>query len=108
MHRMLSGSVLSALVLTSAAHAGTLDEVTKHGMVVTLGSFDLGTDFTADNRFSMADGMIRGTWRTDGNKLCLTGDTDGLESCTEYPEGKVSGDTFEVQLEHGPATVRIR
>jgi hypothetical protein len=108
MRRLLGAMTVAILALTPAAYAETLDEVTTRGIVATLSGFDIEVNFTPDNRFSMLGGAIVGAWRIDETRLCLTGDADGIESCTEYPLGKVSGDTFEVQRAEGPMTVRIK
>lgn len=108
MRNVLAGIALAALAWTSGANAETLDEVTTRGVVVVASGMEIPVEFTPDNRFSMFNGAIVGAWRIDETRLCLTGDADRVEKCTEYPLGKVSGDTFEVPGDQGPVTVRIR
>ncbi|MFT3727916.1 MAG: hypothetical protein QM759_08850 [Terricaulis sp.] len=91
-----------------APASDTLQLVTTRGIVATVGGMDLPVEFSADHRFSMLNGAIAGAWRVDATKLCLKGDSDAAESCTEYPLGKRSGDSFVVQAAQGPMTVRIR
>jgi hypothetical protein len=114
----LSGgpSMRPSLILTCAAvaaafalpaRAGTLQEVTTHGMVVTIADMDIDVAFTPDGKFTALNGAIAGTWRIDGDKLCTTTPEQG-ENCTAYPADKKSGDTFEVSNDQGSAKVHIK
>jgi hypothetical protein len=94
-------------LLASAAAAETLDEFTAKGGTLTiegLPAFDI--KFTSDGKFSALQGVLNGTYKIDGDKLCLKGD-DGNETCTTYPKGKKSGDTFEVEMPQGKTSVKI-
>ena len=63
-------------------------------------------EFTSDGKFSAMQGILNGTYKVDSDKLCLKGD-DGIETCTVYPKGKKSGDTFEVEMPQGKTSVKI-
>lgn len=108
MRVVLTGMAVAALWCAPIAAADTLDDVTTHGIVATVSGFDVDVSFSADHRFTMLNGVFVGVWRIDGTRLCLTGDNDHVEKCTDYPTGKHSGDTFQVQGDNGPMTVHIR
>lgn len=96
-----------AAAIAGPAFAGTLQEVTTHGIVVTIADMDIDVTFTPDGKFTALNGAVAGTWRIDGDKLCTATPEQG-ESCTVYPADKKSGDTFEVSNEQGSAKVRIK
>jgi hypothetical protein len=98
----------AALALATPAFAGTLEEVTAKGEIVTIQGMDLEVKFTPDGKFTAADGQITGTWKIDGDKLCTTSNLDPAESCATYPKNKKSGDSFEVVGPGGSATVKIK
>jgi hypothetical protein len=100
-------AAFAGLALAQPAFAGTLQEVTTHGMVVTISDMDIDVAFTPDGKFTALDGAVSGTWRIDGDKLCTTTAEQG-ETCTAYPADKKSGDTFEVSNEQGSAKVHIK
>lgn len=105
-----------SLLLTSGLTAlgqepasDTLQAITTKGMVLTVSGFDIEMSFSPDHRFTAMEGALTGKWRVDGKSLCTTGDADSVESCTEYPVGKKSGDTFEVTNPQGAAfAIRIK
>jgi hypothetical protein len=100
---------IGAAALASPAAAGTtLEEITSHGMVVTIGDMDFDLSFTPDGKFTGMGGQLTGTWKIDGDKLCTTSNFDPSESCTAYPKDKKSGDTFEVSNDLGSAKVHIK
>src|SRR5262245_55471771 len=67
-------AALAVLLMARSASAETLDEVTTKGIVMTIGTFDLDITFTPDGKFIANDGMLKGKWRVDGDKLCTMGD----------------------------------
>ncbi len=93
--------------VATPALADTLQEITSHGMVVTIADMDIDVTFTPDGKFTALGGAISGTYKVDGLKLCTTTAEQG-ENCTTYPAGKKSGDTFEVSNEQGSAKVHIK
>jgi len=106
--RKLLLAAAGVLALAAPAFAGTLEEVTTHGMILKIGDMDILVEYTPDGKFTAADGQVTGTWKIDGDKLCTTSNFDPNLSCVEYPKGKKSGDSFEVTGAQGTATVKIR
>jgi hypothetical protein len=94
--------------LATPAFAGTLEEVTTHGIIITVQDMQIDVTFTPDGKFTALDGQITGTWRIDGDKLCTTSNADPNESCVAYPKDKKSGDSFELTSPQGTATVKIK
>jgi opacity protein-like surface antigen len=96
------------LALASPAFADTLQEVTTHGMIVTVGDRHFEVTYTPDGKLTVNGGRATGSWRIDGDSLCTTFN-GGPETCVAYPKGKTSGDTFEVPgAQGGSATVKIK
>ena len=63
--------------------------------------------YSPDGKFSGFDGMFDGTYKVDGNKICIESAVIGT-SCSEYPDGKKSGDSFEMPGPQGTMTVTIK
>jgi hypothetical protein len=106
--RMRSLIVAIALVAAGPAAAGTLQEMTTHGVVLSFGLMKADVSYTPDGKFSAAGGRYTGTWRIDGDKLCTRSSKQPTETCTAYPLGKKSGDSFQMTGPHGSATVTIK
>ena len=106
MRMFLTAAALAALA--TPALAGTLEEVTTKGIVLNVQGMDIDVDYTPDGKFTAMGGEITGEWRIDGDKLCTKSNFQPEESCTQYPKGKKSGDTFEVQGAQGPVSIRIK
>jgi hypothetical protein len=105
---MRSLIVAVAVVAAGPAAADTLQEVTTHGVVVTVEGTNLDVTYTPDGKFTAANGQVTGTWRIDGDKLCTTSNVRPQEACAVYPHGKKSGDSFEVTGPRGSGTVTIK
>ena len=113
---MKSGNTMRNLMLASAAvlalaapaTAGTLQEITTKGMILTVQGMDIDVTYTPDGKFTAMDGQVTGTWKIDGDKLCTSSNFDPNETCLEYPKDKKSGDTFEVTGPQGAATIKIK
>lgn len=109
MRRLLALAHVLALTAAAApAFAGTLQEVTTRGIVLTVVGAEIDVVYTPDGKFTAADGQVTGEWRIDGDKLCTKSNFDPVEQCVEYPKDKKSGDSFEVVGPQGPATIRIK
>ncbi|HEX2815521.1 MAG TPA: hypothetical protein VHN39_03950 [Phenylobacterium sp.] len=108
MRKLMAAIGLLALVAAVPARAGTLEEITTHGMVITLGDMDIDLTFTPDGKFSGLDGQITGTWKIDGDKMCTTSNFDPNETCAVYPKDKKSGDSFDLTGPQGTAKVKIK
>ncbi|MDZ4759584.1 MAG: hypothetical protein SGJ21_00745 [Alphaproteobacteria bacterium] len=100
--------VSAALLAFSApAFADTLTEVTTKGVVLSIQGMEIPVNYTPDGKFTAMDGQVTGTWKIDGAKLCTTSSMQPEETCTEYPAGKVSGDSFDLEGAMGTVTVKI-
>lgn len=106
MRRLFVAAALAALA--TAAHAETLQEVTAHGIVLSVQGMDIDVTYTPDGKFTAMDGQVTGTWRIDGEKLCTASNFQPEEQCVAYPLGKVSGDTFDVTGPEGTASIKIK
>jgi hypothetical protein len=101
-------AAMGLLTLATPAFAGTLQEVTTHGMIVSVGDRQFEVDYTPDGKLTVNGGQATGSWRIDGDRLCTTVNA-GPENCVAYPKDKKSGDTFEVPgAQGGSATVKIK
>jgi hypothetical protein len=100
--------VAAAGLLAAPAVANTLEEVTKNGVLITVGGVPYDIAYNADGTFAEATGQFAGTWKVDGDNLCIT--IPGLveNQCTLYPKDKKSGDEFEVASDMGPMLVKIK
>ena len=96
------------LALSTSASAGTLQEVTTRGIVLTVQGMQIDVTYTPDGKFTAMDGQVTGEWRIDGDKLCTKSNFDPEEQCVAYPKDKKSGDSFEVSGPQGSATIRIK
>lgn len=102
---------LAAIAFAAPAFAQgttTLQEVTTKGIVLSVQGMDIDVAYTPDGKFTAMDGAVTGTWRIDGEKLCTTSNFEPTESCTVYPAGKKSGDTFDVTSAAGTASIKIK
>jgi len=97
-----------ALAQEAAPASDTIKEVTAKGVIFDVMGMEIDMDFKADGSFSGMAGAFAGTWKADGKKLCLTIPGMIENQCTEYPDGKKSGDSFEVVSEMGAMNVKIR
>lgn len=104
-------AVAAAAVALSApafAQTTTLQEVTTKGIVLSAQGMDIDVTYKPDGSFTAMDGAVTGKWRIDGEKLCTSSNFDPNESCTAYPAGKKSGDSFDVTSAQGTATIKIK
>jgi hypothetical protein len=106
--RKLLVATAAILALATPALAGTLQELTTKGMILTIQDMQIDVTYTPDGKFTAMDGQVTGTWKIDGDKLCTTSNFDPTESCIEYPKDKKSGDSFEITGPQGSATITIK
>ena len=92
----------------AAPPSDTIKAVTTKGVIFDVMGMEIDMDFKADGTFSGMAGAFAGTWKADGKKLCLTIPGMIENQCTEYPDGKKSGDSFEITSDQGSMTVKIR
>jgi hypothetical protein len=97
-----------AFAQEAAPPSDTIKEVTSKGVFFDVQGMEIDMVFKADGSFTGMAGAFEGTWKADGKKLCLTIPGMIENQCTEYPDGKKSGDSFEVTTENGPMNVKIR
>ncbi|MDZ4760238.1 MAG: hypothetical protein SGJ21_04115 [Alphaproteobacteria bacterium] len=98
-----------ALAQEAAPASDTIQAVTTKGVSLEVQGQAFNIDYTPDGKFTGGDGMFGGTWKADGSKLCISLPDMGVENqCTVYPDGKKSGDTFEITGEMGAMNVTIR
>lgn len=95
----------AAALIATPAFAGTVEEVVKNGVQMDVGGMVIDVKYSPDGTFSAGD--FGGKYKIDGKKLCIT--IEGLvdNQCTEYPEGKGPGDSFEVPSDFGPMKITI-
>lgn len=107
MKKLLIAS-LAALALAAPAAAATVDEMVKHGVVLTIADMEIDVTYTADGKFTAAEGQVTGTWTMKGEQMCTTSNFDPNETCVAIPADKKSGDSFEVTSPAGTATMKIK
>lgn len=91
-----------------AQASSTLKEVTTKGIVIEAEGLSIEVTYRPDGTFTAMDGAVTGTWRIDGDRMCTTSNFSPMEECTLYPQGKASGDSFEITGAQGSARVTIR
>lgn len=92
-----------------APPSDTVKAVVEKGVTMEVMGQAGDIEYKADGSFSGFDGQFAGTYKTNGNKLCITVEAFGMvDQCTEYPDGKKAGDSFELASEMGPLKVTIR
>ena len=98
-----------AFAQDAAPPSDTVAAVVAKGVSMDVGGNVGNIDYKADGTFSGFDGMFSGTYKTNGDKLCITVEAFGLtDACQAYPAGKKSGDTFTLESDMGPMQVTIR
>jgi hypothetical protein len=104
---IIAAAALGLGVFATPALAGTLQEITTHGMVVTIADMSFDLNFTPDGKFTDSTGQLTGTWKIDGAKMCTSSNLDPNETCAEYPADKKSGDTFDLDIPAAGASIKI-
>lgn len=101
-------AVAVALTAPAFAQTTTLSEVTTKGIILSAQGMDIDVTYKPDGSFTAMDGQVTGKWRIDGEKLCTSSNFEPAETCTAYPAGKKSGDSFDLTSERGTATIKIK
>jgi hypothetical protein len=105
---VLAAGVLSAFATPALAQeSDTIKLIIANGNKLSVMGMELELSYKADGTYSVASDQ-GGKYRVDGKKLCLTPDAIGQELCSEYPDGKKSGDSFDIQSDFGPLTITIK
>lgn len=105
--------IVAAIAMSAAGPAfaqgtTTLQEVTTKGIVLSVQGMDIDVTYKPDGTFTAMEGAVTGKWRIDGDKLCTSSNFEPTESCAAYPEGKKSGDSFDITGPAGTATIKIK
>jgi hypothetical protein len=105
---VMAASILLASAPAFAQDSDTIKLILSKGNKLAV--MDMSFDFTykADGTYTDAATMQGGKYRVDGKKLCLTPEALGQELCSEYPDGKKSGDKFDVASDFGPLSITIK
>jgi hypothetical protein len=97
-----------ALAQTPAAPpSDTVTTIMAKGMKIAVADMEFDLVFKPDGTYADPSGM-GGKYRVDGKKLCMTPDALGTELCNDYPDGKKTGDSFELASDFGPLTVTMK
>jgi hypothetical protein len=100
-----------ALAQTPAGAPATdsVKAVIEKGLIIDIMGMPVDMLFNKDGTFAAMQGAYPGKYRIDGKKVCLTSDAMPEESCIEVPDGKKSGDTFNMTLgELGETSAKIQ
>lgn len=112
MKAIILGAIAAALVAAPAFAAdSTQVAMVKNGATFDVQGMSLDIDFKQgasvnEGTFTIAAVGFDGTYKIDGKKMCLG--IMGQDSCSDYPEGKGPGDSFEITTDMGPMKVTIR
>jgi len=109
MRRLIAAAAaVASLTCATAAAADTCEEVVKNGIVLSVQGMDIEVTYTPDGKFTALDGQVTGTWKVDGLKMCTSSNFQPDESCSVYPAGKKSGDSFDLEGPQGSVTIKIK
>ena len=86
----------------------TVKMIVEKGMKIAVGDMEFDLSFKPDGVYVDAGSGEGGKYRVDGKKLCMTPDALGQELCNDYPDGKKTGDKFELTSDFGPLTVTMK
>ena len=102
-------AVLAAGASPQTPSIDTFYFMMRDGIVMTTQGHVIQIDYNDDGSFSgeAAGTNFEGTYRIDGAQLCTTSSLAASETCTVYPEGRQSGDEFEI-VSPALGSVRIR
>lgn len=103
---LAAGFLAMAAAPAVAEDSDTIKTIIEKGNKLAVMDMEFTFTYKADGTYSDPSGQ-GGKYRVDGKKLCLTPDAIGQELCSEYPDGKKSGDKFDVQSDFGPLSITI-
>jgi hypothetical protein len=109
---LTAGLALAAAPVFAQTPAGappsdTVKLIVEKGMKLAVADMEFDLAFKPDGSYGDPTGQ-GGKYRVDGKKLCMTPDAIGQELCNDYPDGKKSGDKFELTSDFGPLTVTVK
>ncbi len=106
---IVAAGMLAAVAAPAfAQESDTIKLILANGNKLSVMGMEFSFAYKSDGTYSDAASGMGGKYRVDGKKLCLTPEALGQELCSEYPDGKKSGDTFDVQSDFGPLTITIK
>lgn len=106
---LLAAVMAAAPAFAQAPPSDTVKAVIEKGVSMDVQGNVGEIEYKPDGTFSGFDGMFAGTYKADGNKLCITVEAFGIvDQCQVYPDGKKSGDSFELTSDMGAMQVTIR
>ena len=92
-----------------APPSDSVKAVLEKGLMIDIMGMPVDMMFNKDGSFAAMQGAYPGKYRVDGKKVCITSDAMPEESCIEVPDGKKSGDTFNMTLgELGETSAKIQ
>ena len=91
----------------AAATNDTITHMIASGATVLAQGQEFVMTYGADGSFADESGMLAGTWKASGNQHCITVPGMFEDMCSEYPEGKTTGDAFDIDTDMGPITVTL-
>ncbi len=97
----------AAFAQTTAPEGSTIANVLAKGTVLNVQGMEIEFTYKPDGTFD-GGGLFSGKYKVDGKKLCIEIAEFGMTSCSEYPDGKKSGDAFQIQTDMGPLDVKIK
>lgn len=98
----------TAFAQTTAPEGSTIANVIAKGSILNVQGMEFEMIYKPDGTFEGGGGQFTGKYKVDGKKLCLEIESFGVTSCSEYPDGKKSGDTFQIETDMGPIDVKIK
>jgi hypothetical protein len=109
--KLLKLAIAAGLMLAAAPafadESVTIKTILEKGAKLSVMGMEFDLAYKPDGTYADPSGM-GGKYRVDGKKLCLTPDALGQELCSEYPDDKKSGDSFEIQSDFGPILITIK
>jgi hypothetical protein len=106
---LLAALPLIGPAFAQAAPNGSVKAVLEKGAVFVADGRNYEFVAKPDGSYADTVGAAQGTYRADGASLCITPNIYGREACFTFPDGKKSGDKFDVVNQFGQtAAVTIR
>jgi hypothetical protein len=110
MRKLIVAGVLAAgLAAPAFAEDTTLSLIVAKGVTLSIMGMEVPVKYNADGTFvaDVQGQQMGGKWRIDGDKMCQSSDMQPEERCQAYPVGKKAGESFDLETEMGPMTIKI-
>lgn len=95
----------AGLAVAQEAPNSTLATIIANGMSIDVQGMLIVFDFNEDGTFD--SDFAGGTYTAEGNELCLDIPDFGVTTCSEYPDGKTSGESFTIDSDNGPLDITV-